>query len=427
MDKIKYDQLDETLYHEKLDNGLSVYILPRPGFSKTYATFSTRYGSIDNHFVPPGLGDTHVTDGIAHFLEHKMFEEEEGDIFATFSAQGASANAYTSFTRTSYLFSATEKVNENLETLIDFVQRPYFTDENVEKEKGIIGQEIRMYEDNPDWRVYFGLIQSLYVNNPVQIDIAGTVESIAKIDKETLYLCYRTFYHPGNMLLFVVGAVDPEATMRLIKENQANKSFSAPSAITRIYPEEPTNITRPQTEIRLPVGIPKCLMGFKDKKTGISGDQLLRRELVTGLLFDVLMGERSDLYQKLYEANLIGEDFDFEYNAEEQFSFSVLGGDTRDPEALVEMIKKELQISKEKGIESSSFELSRKKRIGQFLRSLNSVEFVANQFTKYRFNDTDLFQILPLLEEITLEEVNERLQEHIDFDQFSVCMVKPLE
>ncbi|HJV31055.1 MAG TPA: pitrilysin family protein, partial [Bacillales bacterium] len=187
MEKISFDQLQEELFHEKLPNGLSVYILPKKGFNKTYATFTTKYGSVDNHFVPLGNEEfKKVPDGIAHFLEHKLFEKEDGDVFQQFSRQGASANAFTSFTRTAYLFSSTTDVERNLETLIDFVQDPYFSEKTVEKEKGIIGQEITMYDDNPDWRLYFGLIQNLYQNHPVNIDIAGTIESISHITKDLL-------------------------------------------------------------------------------------------------------------------------------------------------------------------------------------------------------------------------------------------------
>lgn len=228
MEKITFEQLQEELYYEKLANGLDVYILPKRGFNKTYATFTTKYGSVDNHFIPLGKEEfVKVPDGIAHFLEHKLFEKEDGDVFQQFSRQGASANAFTSFTRTAYLFSSTSNVELNLETLMDFVQEPYFTEKTVEKEKGIIGQEITMYDDNPDWRLYFGLIENLYQNHPVKIDIAGTIDSISHITKDMLYECYNTFYHPSNMLLFVVGPVDVEKIMNQIKENQAKKPFES--------------------------------------------------------------------------------------------------------------------------------------------------------------------------------------------------------
>lgn len=203
MNKTYFKQLEETLYHEQLSNGLNVYILPKKGFSKTFVTFTTNYGSIDREFIPLGKEEpVIVPDGIAHFLEHKMFEKEDGDVFSKFSENGASANAFTSSTRTAYLFSSTDKVLDNTKILLDFVQQPYFTKETVDKEKGIIAQEITMYDDLPDWRLYFGAIENMYKAHPVKIDIAGTVESIGEITAEHLYECYNTFYHPSNMVLF---------------------------------------------------------------------------------------------------------------------------------------------------------------------------------------------------------------------------------
>lgn len=243
MEKIVYEQLKETLYYEKLPNGLDVYVLPKQGFNKTFATFTTKYGSVDNTFVPLGKEEMiRVPDGIAHFLEHKLFEKEDHDAFQLFSKQGASANAFTSFTRTAYLFSGTSNVEQNLNTLLNFVQEPYFSEKTVEKEKGIIGQEIQMYQDNPDWRLYFGLIDSLFVKHPIKIDIAGTIESISKITKDLLYECYETFYHPSNMLLFVVGAIDPEKTMDLVRENQAKKDYKNQPEIVRSFEEEPNEV-----------------------------------------------------------------------------------------------------------------------------------------------------------------------------------------
>lgn len=264
METLSYPQVEETLYREILENGLEIIVLPKPGFQKTYATFATKYGSIDNHFSVGNESPIKVPDGIAHFLEHKMFEEPDGqDVFAKFSKQGAAANAYTSFDRTVYLFSATENIDDNLMTLIDFVQRPYFTDQNVDKEKGIIAQEINMYNDNADWRVYYGLYEALYQKHPISIDIAGTVESIYKIDKDLLYRCYNTFYHPSNMLLFVVGGVDAAHIIELVKRNQAEKSFEPLGKIERFFEEEPAAIRQARVEKKLHVSLPKCMLGFK--------------------------------------------------------------------------------------------------------------------------------------------------------------------
>ena len=295
MHKVEFDQLEETLFHEKLDNGLNVYILPKKGFSKTFATFTTKYGSIDNHFVPQGETEPiKVPDGIAHFLEHKMFEKEEGDVFQEFSKQGASANAFTSFTRTAYLFSATGEIDKNVKTLLDFVQSPYFTEKTVEKEKGIIAQEITMYDDQPDWRLYFGIIENLYENHPVKIDIAGTVESIQDITAEHLYTCYNTFYHPSNMVLFIVGNVDPDQMMKLVKEDQAQKTFEEPTEIKRIYPDEPKEVAIKERVLEMSVQKPKVFYGVKPEKLDLIGPDMLKHELAAQLAYELLFGRTSD-------------------------------------------------------------------------------------------------------------------------------------
>lgn len=425
MRTIEYRELQETLYYEKMPNGLDVYILPKEGFQKTYATFSTRYGSVDNHFHVEGESeDVQVPDGIAHFLEHKMFEEPTGDIFATFASNGASANAFTSFDRTVYLFSATEHISDNVKTLIDFVQNPYFTDENVEKEKGIIGQEIKMYQDNADWRSYFGLIEAMYHVNPVHIDIAGTIDSIAQITKETLYTCYHTFYHPSNMILFVVGGVNADELMELIRNNQAAKSFPSQGEIRRIFEAEPKEIKTPKKVTVLPVSLPKCLFGFKEGDPYAEPDAILRRELTTKLVMDVLFSPSSPIYQKLYDENIISDSFSHEYNCGPDVSFSVIGGDTKDPDLLVSRIREEVNRVLETGLSATAFERSRKKKIGGFLRMMNSSEAIANEFTKYKFDGNDLFDILPVYESITLDEANARMREHFDWNQLAISIVK---
>lgn len=423
MESIHYDNLQETLYYEVMDNGLHVYVLPKPGFQKTYATFATKYGSVDNHFKVEGEPETRVPDGIAHFLEHKMFEEPEGDIFAKFASNGASANAFTSFDQTVYLFSATENIHENLETLINFVQNPYFTDQNVEKEKGIIGQEINMYQDNPDWRVYFGLIEAMYKVHPVHIDIAGTVESIGTITKEDLYTCYNAFYHPSNMLLFVVGGVDPVETMNLIRSNQAGKSYEKQGSIERIFDPEPQGVEEKRRESRLAVSLPKCLFGFKEKQVGLTAEEQLRRDLTTKLMMDLLFGSSTELYQQLYDEDLISDSFGHEYNSSPQYAFSAVGGDTKDPDQLLERIRTEVDKLKATGFQASDFERARKKKMGGYLRMLNSPENIAHEFTRYQFRGADFFKVLPVYESITIDDVNRRLQEHIDWDQLAVSIV----
>lgn len=425
MNTMRAERLQETLYYDRLPNGLTVYVLPKPGFQKTYATFSAKYGSIDNHFRVEGKEEVRVPDGIAHFLEHKMFEQPNGsDVFAQFAAQGASANAFTSFDRTVYLFSATDRIDRNLETLLDFVQTPHFTDENVEKEKGIITQEIQMYRDNPDWRVYYGLLEALHHVHPARIDIAGSVESIREITKDMLYTCYHTFYHPENMQLFVVGGVQPEPILQLVRDNQAKKSYAPQGRIDRYFPEEPAAVRMPELRISLPVPMPKCLIGFKERYSDLPAGSLMERELETRLLFDILFSTSSDLYQKLYDERLITDQFGYEYTAYANHAYSAIGGETRDPHKLVERLREEIADIAERGIAAEDFERCRKKRIGAYLRLFNSPESIAHEFTKYSFKGMNfLTDVLPFYENVTLERIEARLAEHFRWEFSAVSIV----
>ncbi|ADH99311.1 EF-P 5-aminopentanol modification-associated protein YfmH [Salisediminibacterium selenitireducens] len=428
MQTIRFEQLDETLYKETLPNGLEVFILPKPGFRKTFATFTAKYGSMDRSFTPIGQKDPMtVPDGIAHFLEHKMFEDEDGDVFQVFSKQGASANAFTSFTRTAYLFSSTSMVNENVETLLDFVQKPYFTSESVEKEKGIIGQEIRMYEDNPDWRNFFGLLKAMYQKHPVAIDIAGTVESIDEITADLLYSCYETFYHPANMALFIVGNVDQNEMMTLVRNNQNNKSFDRLEKTPRnLFTEEPAEVNQKTVTVEMPVQTGKVLLGIKDHRQELFGQDLLKYELAMEIVMDLLFGQSSENYSKLYRQGLIDDSFGYDFTHEEGFGFSVVGGDSEKPEVLAETLKSMLKEALEKGLDETSFERIRKQKLGQFLRSLNSPEFIANQFTRYHFLGIDLFEGVPALESLRFQEVEDIMKDHMDLEnRLAVCFVLP--
>lgn len=423
MEARHYPDVDETVVSERLPNGLTVHVLPKAGCSKTCAVFGTRYGSVDNRFEVNGEV-IRVPDGIAHFLEHKMFEEPEGDVFAKFAKQGASANAFTSFDRTVYLFSAAGQIPENLTTLLDFVQRPHFTDENVEKEKGIIEQEINMYRDNPDWQVYFGLIGALYRRHPVRIDIAGTAESIRQIDKETLYRCYETFYHPSNMTLVVAGGADPEDVIRLVRDNQAGKSFAPAPEVVRLFDEEPPEVGAPRVERELPVSLPKCMFGFKETDTVRDADALMRREAVTRLLFEALFGPGSELYQSLYDDQLISDSFGSEYNCTPEYAFSVIGGETRDPDALLERVREAVERAKADGLDPARFERAKRRRIGALLRMLDRQESAANEFLRWNMRGGDLFRLPDLYREIGIDEADARMRKHFDWDRMAVSIVR---
>ncbi|MBC1945949.1 insulinase family protein [Listeria booriae] len=426
MQKQSFDQLKEAVYHETLDNGLQVYVLPKHGFSKTFAIFTTNYGSIDNEFVPLGQDAfTRVPDGIAHFLEHKLFEKEDGDVFFKFGEKGAFTNAFTSFTRTAYLFSSTSNVEENLETLVDFVQEPYFTEETVEKEKGIIGQEIQMYDDDADFRVYFGAIENMYHHHPVKIDIAGTVESIADIDKDLLYLCYNTFYHPSNMILFIVGNVDPEQAIDQVRANQAKKTFAPAKPIKRHFPDEPKSVAVPKKTLKFPVQIAKNLVAIKEDIGLLRGKEAVQHEMTGDIMLELLFGTTSAAYLDLYDQGIIDDTFGFDYSLQDSFSFVLIGGDAKDPDLQESKIKETLENAIQTGFNEADLELIKRKKMGQFLRSLNSPEFIANQFSQYIFEEASLFDILPAIEAITVADVENFLKRIYLEDRVTTFQIIP--
>lgn len=427
MKRIDYDQLQETVYTETLANGLTVTLLPKNDFYKTYALFTTDYGSIDNTFVPLGGEDLiTVPDGIAHFLEHKLFEKEDGDVFQKFGKLGASANAFTSFTQTSYLFSSTENVKESLLTLIDFVQDPYFTEETVNKEKGIIAQEIQMYEDEPDWRLFFGILSNLYPKHPLHIDIAGTVDSIMDITPEYLYQCYNTFYHPSNMNLFVVGNLDPEEMMQLVKENQEAKTFEKHEKITRHFPEETVADIVKESSISMPVNRPKSILGVKGIREVPFGREGLVLKTKMNVLLRLLFGSTSQNYLELYDNGLIDDSFSYEYNIDRSFHFLEVGSDTKDPETFDQKIRELLLTAKDsKELTEEHLLLIKKRMIGQHLQSLNSLEYIANQYSQQLFGEAALFDMVPIIENIRLEELRDLAAEFMVEEHMSTFTIWP--
>lgn len=408
MNKKKYPQINEILYTETLENGLTVCLLPKNDYHKTYGLFTTNYGSIDNEFIPLGKQDfVKVPDGIAHFLEHKMFEKEDGDVFQKFGQQGASANAFTSFTKTSYLFSTTDSVEENLETLLNFVQEPYFTKETVEKEKGIIGQEIQMYLDDPNWRLFFGIIGNLYPKHPLHIDIAGTVESISEITAEDLYTCYNTFYHPSNMTLFIVGKMDPKAMITFIRQNQEKKSFAKAAPIARHFPEETAADIISKDSIQMAINKSKVLVGLKGlDELPTDGFELMKYKTTANLLFQLLFGNTSQNYLDLYNAGLLDDSFSYEFNLDRSFHFADFGGDSDQPEQLAEHIEEILLGFKESSeLKEENLTLLKKKMIGKYLQSLNSLEYIANQFSQSLYGEATLFDMIQVIESIQLSDI----------------------
>lgn len=427
MNKTEYEQINETLYHEVLPNGLTVYLLPKNDYHKTYGLFSTNYGSIDNEFIPYGEKEkVKVPDGIAHFLEHKLFEKEDGDVFQLFGKQGASANAFTSFTKTSYLFSTTDQVEKNLTTLIDFVQAPYFTEETVNKEKGIIGQEIQMYEDDPNWRMFFGILNNLYPTHPLHIDIAGTVESIDKITAQDLYTCYRAFYQPSNMVLFVVGKMEPEKLMKLIRENQEAKNFPPKQEIVRYFPENTKEIIK-QSALEAAITRDKFVLGIKGLDTlPQEGTELLRYKTAINLLFQMILGNTSRNYLAMYNQGIIDDSFGFEFSLDREFHFADFSGDTDEPEKAAEKVKAIiLGFADDPEVSETNLDLLKKKMLGQYFQSLNSIEYIANQFTQSLFGDRTLFDLPEIIDSIQMKDVLAAGEAFISEEAFSEFYMRP--
>ena len=406
MEIINNETLLEKLYFEEMNNGLKVYLLPKPDFSKTYGLFSTKFGSIDTTFVPLDEKEMiKVPDGIAHFLEHKMFEMKDGDASDKFAALGANTNAFTSSTRTAYLFNTTSHEKECVELLLDFVQDIYLTDQTVEKEKGIINQEIGMYDDDPDWRCYFGSIQNLYQEHPVKIDIAGTVETVSQIDKETLEKCYHTFYHPSNMMLFVVGQFDVEEMMGLIRNNQQKKSFIKESVIQRKVVKEPNDVAKKNEVLKMDVLMPKVIVSMKINDILDNPLERLKRELSMNLLLDLLFAKSSPLYEEWMNEGLINDSFSANFTQERDYCFLQIGGDTFVPQKLKDKIMDLIDNIQQIKISETDFLRVKKKNIGILISVFNSPESIANLFSRYYFEGHMIFDLIDTLSQLTIEDI----------------------
>lgn len=425
MEKISYEHIGETLYKKTLANGLTVFLLPKANRAKSYALFMTNYGSIHRTFIPIGKEQLiTVPDGIAHFLEHKLFEKEDRDIFMDFMQYSASPNAYTSFTKTAYLFSATENITKNVEILLDFVQEPYFSDQSVEKEKGIIAQEIKMYDDEPSWRSYMGTVKNMYVNLPINIDIAGTVESIQEITKEYLYTCYETFYHPANMAIFVTGNFDLHEMNTIIEQNQSKKQFREATTPEVNFPYEPANVAETKETVYLPVSLTKVSIGIKEDVQQLQGEELLRREIIQQMVLDYLFSKSGSFYQELYKEQLIDDSFEYSTTVESLFNFSLISTDTEKPDQFEAKIKEMLFRTKNLQIDESTFSVLKKRKIGEYLRSLNSLEHITNQYLHYYFSGVDYFNFLSIMETITVDAINEYLENWIAEDRITSFVIK---
>lgn len=422
---VEYKKIDEIMHVYEHKSGLKAFVIPKKGYSKKFATFATHYGSINSQFVVPGEKDvTRVPDGIAHFLEHKLFEQKDGSVMDKFSELGSNPNAYTSFNQTVYLFSCTDKFKENFGLLLDFVQNPYITEEGVEKEKGIIGQEIKMYQDDPGWRSFFNLLDAFYEKNPVKIDIAGTVDSISKINKEILYKCYNTFYHPSNMVICVVGDVDRKEVFEQV-ESQIKDADAQPE-IKRIFPEEASTVHKNYVEQKLAVAMPLFQMGFKDTRLDSKGIECLKREITLKILLEMIMGRSSELFNQLYTEGLINNTFEFDYTIEENYAFSMFRGESPDPMKVREKIAGSINELQKKGLDKDTYERVKRALNGRFIRQLNSVERISHMFISVYFKDVNLFDYLDVYDKISFEYAKEKFGEHFNLDNLALSVVKPV-
>jgi len=421
--------LGEEVLSVVFPSGLTVLHCPKPGFKKKYACYSTFYGSADSEFIEPDGARLKVPDGIAHFLEHTLFETEDGNVSDLFAKTGAYNNAATSFTTTTYLFASTERFYENLELLLRFVEKPVFKPEKVEKEKGIIAEEIRGYDDNPQWVSYMGLLENLFERHPMRIDIAGTEETIRKIDPETLHRCYRSFYNPSNMILFAVGDLDSTELFRFVAETSrfASAPEAAPGArpIARLYPDEPRTVFRRETRKEMEVALPKLLLGFKEVGAPDRGEEFVLDELTSELALEILFGRSSDTFRELYEAQLVLDDFGASYSLGAGVGYGVVGGDTPRPDDLRDEILGRLSRLLEKGIDPDDFERGKRRFIGGFIRSFNSLEYIAGNYTFYRFHGFDLFRGLDLLQKLDREALERKVRALLDPGNYASYIITP--
>ena len=418
-----YPKLGEQFYEQKLPNGLCVRVLPKPGFARRYAFLGVNFGSIDTHFTLGGR-EYRVPDGIAHYLEHKMFDLPEGDATEQFAAHGGSPNAFTSYTMTAYYFDCTEEFEENLRILLRLVTVPYFTPESVEKERGIIAQEIRMYEDSAESRVYEDLFRGMFAVHPVRVPVAGTVESIAEITPQALYDCHAAFYRPGNMILCVAGDVDPEAVVRIARE--LTPEVSAPLPVRDYGAAEALSCPMPIQQRVMEVGMPTFAFGFKCAPP--AQDALMRREVLGDLAAEILAGESSELYQRLYERGLIDAGFSVGYESVKDACLLSASGDSTDPEAVQRALLSEAAHIAKNGVDPTQFARLVKSALGRRTRDLDSFESICYLMGgSYYFDGVDYLRFPEVYASVTPEDVQRFLAETVQPERAALAVVRPKE
>ena len=422
MEIIENCKVKEKVYIEKLQNGLTVMCIPKSGIQKKFIIWGTHYGSNDSKFIVPGESKvTEVPKGVAHFLEHKMFEQEKGkNSLDVLTSLGVSANAYTTNDHTAYLYECTDKFYEALDEFMDYVQHPYFTYENVEKEKGIIGQEIRMYDDYPEWKVYLNALEAMSHSNPVKLDITGTIETIADIDKDILYKCYNTFYNPGNMCLVVCGDFEPRAIMEEIKKRLIEKTSNG--EIKRIYEDEEESIVKQRVEEKMDVSMPIFTIGIKEKNYDTK--EKVKKHIAIEILLNLLIGESSNLYDRLYKKSVIFAMPSIDYEFTDNYGHVLITGGATNPDEVFEEIKSELQKFKESGIDEKDFERIKKMIYGEYIKEYNDVTDIARMFLSDFMKGINSFDYLEEIETVNLEYAKQILNEVFDINKMVLSVVK---
>ena len=419
---IENKTVKEKAYFEELDNGLKIIIIPKENTNKKMAIIGTKFGSIDNHFIKPKTKEeVTIPDGVAHFLEHKMFEQADGtNSLDTLTVIGAEANAYTTNDHTAYYFETIDNFEPAFKELLNYVFHPYYTDENVEKEKGIIAQEIKMYDDDPISKVFLNALQCMYNVCPVRIDVAGTVESINKITKDTLYNCYNTFYHPSNMVLAVCGNFTPEYVLDLIKNNMEN--FEKQEKIERIYPVEKEEVLKQKKEEEMEVSIPAFVIGIKDK---VEETDIIKKELMLNIILNCIFDENSELFKELYENGLIITEPDLEYEYSDLYSHMMIFSSSKDPEKVFTKFKEEVNKLIKEGISEKTFNRTKNKIYGRLVTSYNSSTQIARIFMRDYLNNIMTFDYIEKWKEINLNEVNEMLKNKFKDEKMVLSVIKP--
>ena len=417
---IKSDRADFQYTEIVLHNGLKIVVAPMEGYTGVHAVYGTYFGSVDREFEHSGVKHT-LPAGIAHFLEHKMFENEDGDAFSLYAKTGASANAYTSFDKTCYIFTATQNIEESLDILLSFVSKPYFTEATVKKEQGIIGQEIKMYDDSPEWRIMFAMLQSIYSNSYVKDDIAGTVESISEITPTMLYKCCNAFYNPQNMVLSVAGNITVAQVMAAVEKSEIN--FDS-KPLDKILPEESMDIVRKEHEIEMTVACP--MLGLAYKCIPYAENKRHFGEVVTDMVIELVTGDSTPLFKKLYDTSLINGSFGGESLSGVGYNCVMFTGETSNPKKVRQELLAEISRLKEVGINEEDFEICRNLMYGECISEFESIQNVAGSMADAAMQSRTLFDHIEIIAAVTVKNINDAIKTMFDEDNLATVIINPV-